>query len=335
MKRKSKSRNKDIELYRYLDYKSDYRESEYYGIFGYDLDASYADRCCYKKLNIDTKRYQKILGNFNNEQLSVINSRNTHYFTPRKTHYRDYNCNIFHDELSGIYSEWSGLYEPLIKEQLEKIEKPQQNCPGDYYNFQCGISSAASAQAWANYTNMINQSSYKVSCQDLIQQFYAQFFHMMCAKVEAVFVRVLNKNNGIDDKFDRRILYATAVGKEKKIQELEHFEWFDKLYCIWNFLKHNSASTYKTLSERYPEVLYPEKYTQGQLAAYWIKFTKEMLEEIVKGLMLFTDEYCRLIFNEKIEEASWNYDDYFLQPMIDYYESLENPLGLEWWDDID
>lgn len=335
MKKNSKSRNKDIELYKYLDHEFDFRQSEYYGIFGYDLDASYADRSCYKKLRIDTKRYQKILGSLTPEQLAVINKRNTHYFTPAKTHYEDYNCNIFHNELSGIYQEWSGLYESLIKEQLEKIEKPQQNIPGDYYNFQCGISSAASAQAWANWTNIINQNNYRANCQNLIQQFYAQFFHMMCARVEAVFVKVLNKNNGMDDRFDRKALYATAVGKEKKVQELDHFECFDKLYCIWNFLKHNSASTYKTLNERHPETLYSGKYIQGQLAAYWIKFNKEMIEKIVEGLILFTDEYCRLIFREKTEEASWNYDDYFLQPMIDYFDSYDNPLGLDWWDDID
>ena len=335
MKRNSKSRNKDIELYQYLDYEFKFMDSEYYGIFGYDLDTDYARRSCYKKLNIDMKRYQKILGPLSKDKLTVINKRNTHYFTPKKTHYEDYNCNIFHDELSRIHSEWLGLYEPLIKQQVENIEKPRQNSLGDYYNFQCGISSVASAQAWANWTNMINQSNYKNSCQSLIQQFYGQFFHMMCAKIEAVFVKVLNKNNGMGDRFDRTVLYATAVGKKKKVQDLEHFKYYDKLYCIWNFIKHNSDSTFDTLLQRYPEVLLSKKYTQGELAVYWLKFSKEMIQELVNGVLKFTNEFCKLVFDEDSEEAKWNYDDYFLQPMIDYFESYDNPLGLGWWDEID
>ncbi len=72
----------------------------------------------------------------------------------------------------------------------------------------------------------------------------------MASRFEAILVKVLSKNNALADKFDRNIFYATAIGKDKSIQELEHFKYFDKLYCIWNFIKHNSASTYKTLNDR-------------------------------------------------------------------------------------
>ena len=335
MKKQSKTRSKDIELYKYLDHICDYRRSEYYGIFGYELDADYAIRNSYKKLNIDVKRYQKILGPLKPEMLAVINKRQTHYFTPKKAHYNDYNCNILNDGLEEIYREWFRLYMPLIEEQVAKIEKPQPKAVGDYTNFQCGISSAAAAQAWANWVNNMNELKYVESCRKLIAHFYGQFFHMTCAKIEALFVKVLTKNNAIREKFDRNVLYATAAGKEKGVDKLEHFKYYDKLYSIWNFIKHNTNSTYETLKGKYPETLISKRYSQGQLAVYWLKFSPEFIRELIEGVTQFTNEYCKLVFNEDSYEACWNYDDYFLQPMLSYYESMVNPLGLDWWDDID
>ena len=47
----------------------------------------------------------------------------------------------------------------------------------------------------------------------------------------------------LHDRFDRNTLYATAVGRDKKVDELPSFKYYDKLYCLWNFIKHNSTKT--------------------------------------------------------------------------------------------
>lgn len=322
MKRERKCRNKDLKLYALLDIE----DTRYWGLF-YDNG----------KVMIDPKRFQKTTYfKFTEEQLKIINARNTHYFYPKKYSYNDYNCNVFLNEIKDIRDYWSKQFLPLIKEAIEKINKPKQYYPGDYDNFQCGISGPGAAQAWANWTNMIKTNEYHEQCAVVLFSHYSEFFHFMAARIEAILVKVLNKNNALEDKFDRNIFYATAIGKEKKIQELEHFNFFDKLYCIWNFIKHNSESTYKTLSDRYPEIIYKEqKYEQGELALYFIRFSEQLINDIIEGCGEFFKEYCSLVFKEDYQEAQWNYDLFFTSMVDDEIEGITNPLGLQWWDDID
>lgn len=39
--------------------------------------------------------------------------------------------------------------------------------------------------------------------------------------------------------------------------------------------------------------------------------------------------------NEDYSEAQWNYDKYFVKLVDDVIEDFRNPLGLEWWDELD
>ena len=49
----------------------------------------------------------------------------------------------------------------------------------------------------------------------------------------------------------------------------------------------------------------------------------------------FFIEYCGLVFDENYEEAQWNYCKYFTIRMKDEIEMYDNPMGLEWWDELD
>lgn len=99
---------------------------------------------------------------------------------------------------------------------------------------------------------------------------------------EAVTVLVLSKQNAIIDRFNRNMLYATAVGKDKKVIELPSFKHYNKLYCFWNFIKHNSISTYEKLYLNYPEVICKGKeYKQGVPAFYIINFSDELIIELL------------------------------------------------------
>lgn len=333
MKRERKCRNSNLELYKKLDEAHSFEDTRYWGLFkfGKRIKRSYGE------VKIDPKRFQKATYNYLTEdQLKVINARRTHYFFPKKFYYNDYNCNVFIEEINEIKAYWNDQFLPLINEAIEKVNKPEEVCPGDYYNLQCGISGTGAAQAWANWTNMIQSNEYREKCMVVLFSLYSEFFHFMASRIEAVLVKVLNNNNALEDRFDRNIFYATAIGKDKKIQELEHFSSFDKLYCIWNFIKHNSASTYKTLNDRYPETIYQEeKYEQGELALYFIQFSEQLIKDLIEGCGEFFKEYCALIFNENYQEAQWNYTMYFTSIVNDEVENITNPLGLQWWDDLD
>ena len=332
MKKERNCRNNNVELYRRLEEENNFEDTRYWGVFKFGKRIKYS----YGEVKIDPKRFQKTTRCFSDEQLKVINARRTHYFFPKKFYYDDYNCNVFLKEINDIKKYWIDQFLPLIKESIDKVNKPKKLSPGDYYNLQCGISSVGAAQAWANWANMKQANEYTKQCAVLLYSLYAEFFHFMASRIEAILVKVLNNNNALKDRFDRNIFYATAIGKDKKIQELEHFGFFDKLYCIWNFIKHNSTSTYKTLNDRYPELIYQEdKYQQGELALYFIKFSEKLIDDIISGCGEFFKEYCELIFNENYQEAQWNYNTFFTSIVRDEIENITNPLGLQWWDDMD
>ena len=327
MKRERKCKNTNYELYKYLDAKSKIDDTRYWGLFRLQKNKEHTAN----DIKIDPKRFQKMTyHHFTEEQLKIINARKTHYFFPKKYYSTDYNCNIFISEINDIKSYWNTQFLPLIKTSVNNIKKPKELTPGDYHNLQCGISGPGAAQAWANFANMSQANEYREQCFVTLFSLYSEFFHFMASRFEAILVKVLSKNNALADKFDRNIFYATAIGKDKSIQELEHFKYFDKLYCIWNFIKHNSASTYKTLNDRYPEIIYSkEPYEQGELALYYIKFSEQLINEIIDGCIEFFKEYCSLVFNENYQEAQWNYTTYFTSIVRDEIENIINPLGLQ------
>ena len=302
--------NKDNELYESLDSGLGYKESEYYGIFGYDL-SDYSERVSYETIDIDPKRYQKILGKLSPEQLEVINGRKTHYFRPAKRHRRDYNCNIFSDEIESIKSDWSNIFKGVIQREQARVKEPKELVAADDENFMCGITDYEESSTWAVMTNLRNRIKYDNEVFKIVNSLYAQFFHQMASCIEAVTIFVLAKNGKNVEHFERNALYDYAGEK-------------DKLYCIWNFIKHNSLSTYEKLKSKYSDVLVDSEFKQGYLACYFVKFSEDLILEILEGCGEFFKEYCACVYHEDFNEAQWNYDDYFIQPMLDYYDEIEN-----------
>ena len=305
-----------------------YEDTRYYGLWirgkGETLETK-----------IDPKRFQVAARHtFTQDQLDIINNRRSHYFHPAKTHYNDYCCNSFVDELKDIQKNWKEVFKPLIDIAIKKIEKPRQLYPGDYLNLQMGISSSYAANVWSQLANSKNQQNYHIKVAETFQGLYSQFIHQMASRVEAVTVKVLSEHGMIDDHFDRNILYG-GINNHITVRALPHFSSHNKLYCIWNFVKHNSLSTYETLKSRFPELLVEEDFKQGESAHYYIKFSEELILDLIEGCSEFFKEYCSLIFNENYDEAQWNYHYFFYNIVRDEIESTVNPLGLEWWDDLD
>ena len=116
------------------------------------------------------------------------------------------------------------------------------------------------------------------------------------------------------------------------IQELSSFNYYDKLYCLWNFIKHNSKSTYEKLKESHPKLLVDGiEYKQGQPAYGIINFSDELILDLLNGCRAFFKEYCSLVFDEDYEEAQWNYGTYFLDIIKDCQDAILNPFGLPFY----
>lgn len=311
----------------HADYeKFKYDDTRYYGLF-YRKEKKGFD------VKIDPKRLQKATGYiFTDAEKKIINRRKTHYFYPQKRAYFDYSCNLIAVCIQNIREYWENHYRNLIRYALSRIERPEKTTTGDCDLFTRGVLEIDEAQMWANFENVKNESNYRWECDMAVRSLYAQFIHQMASQIEAVTVTVLTRMNAIEKQFNRNILYATAVGKTKKVTELPSFSYYDKLYNIWNFIKHNSQSTYEKLKETFPEVLSQKReYHQGDLAYCYLNFSEELILELLDGCDAFFKEYCELVIDENYEEAQWNYGDYFLELVHDAREMITNPMGLPWF----
>lgn len=63
------------------------------------------------------------------------------------------------------------------------------------------------------------------------------------------------------------------------------------------------------------------KYENGMYAGDWIIVKDGYIDDLIKKLKIFFKNYCKKFLEEDIEEANWNYDDYFLET----YENLRYP----------
>ncbi len=306
------------------DYENfEYTDTRYFGLFcnGKKEDLS---------VKIDPKRFRYSTSHtFTKEQLEIINARQTHYFYPAKQEYFDYHCNRFEAEIKGIKEYWKKHFKPLIQHAKQRVKKPKEVSIGDCDLMMCGILEPDEANIWANHENIVNDIRYHQECAMVVGSMYAQFIHHMASTIESVTVAVLTAEKAIDDHFDRNTLYGTAVKSGKSVKELPSFPWYEKLYSLWNFIKHNSQSTYEKIKECYPQALAEgREFKQGDLAACIVKFSDEMITDLMDGASNFFKEYCELVFKERYEEAQWNYSRYFLNIVKDQIDVITNPLGL-------
>lgn len=305
-----------------IDFVNDTRN---YGLFFYGKE---------KRIRLDPIRYNKMLG-LTKEQMKVINNRNSHYFYPNKKLYEEYNCNLFRDEIIHIKQMWEEDFNPIIQVALAKI-KSKSYVPGDDDKLMCGISGYNSAVARTNWLTMLSKQGSDIKKFGLSTSLYAQFFHLMVSRIEAITLSVITKNGYEGDRFDRNVLYAFKGNKQGKIEELIGYSSYDKMYKIWNFIKHNSKSTFDKLYEKFPELIKNKcEYKQGELAIYFVEINDALINSLLIGVEEFFKNYCKLVFDENYDEALWNYDNYFLSRVNNEIENIDNPLGLDMFDDID
>lgn len=303
-----------------------YHDTRFYGLFYTKTDNGI-------EVKIDPKRLKSTVDcELSDAQMKIINRRRTHYFYPKKNEYYDYCCNVFADKIRDIQNYWEKHYKRLIVYARKRIAKPKKLTPGDNELFMQGIAEYDEAVMMSNWKNMQNQYEYSWKCFEVVASLYASFIHQMASQIEAVTVLVLSKQNAITDRFDRNVFYATADGKDKKVTELPSFVHYNKLYCLWNFIKHNSISTYKKLSSEYPELICDGiEYNQGFPAFQLINFSEELIMELLNGCNSFFMEYCELVYKENYDEAQWNYGRYFINMVDETIELITNPLGLPWY----
>lgn len=296
-----------------VDYdRYDYKDKKYYGLFPQN-----------GKLRIDVKRLEK-------ESLvdqTIIKSikskkRNTQYFRPEKKSRAEYLCNYFRDMLQILKNDWYQEYLPAIR----NIKTPEEvgNNTLDY-NRNNGI---ADCDEWGEiqlFATIRRTPKYN----EVIQSFLGQYVHYMASRIEQVTVKVLSIVGYEKDSFELKDFFEFVKQKGGiELNKIVGFEDYKAFRYLWNFLKHNTSSTYEKLKASDSSILRNKAYTNGDFALWFVKFPKNYIETTIDKLRTFFDNLCKDVFSEKVDEADWNYDQYFIDKFHERIEEIENPLGL-------
>jgi hypothetical protein len=295
-------------------------DTRYWGLFRYGPSEA-------RRVKIAVKRYDEEL-HLGFMMKTVIDQRQDGgYFRPARREINDYKCNLIAKDMDEIRRDWENDTKPMIDRVLAET-KGHIFSIGEDDLAMSGILEPDEASTNAEMKTMLSATFAAEKRAKLYYSLYAQFFHQMASKIEALTVKVLTLGGYEGDRFNRNVLYAFKGSKEGTVKGLSCFHDYDKLYGIWNFIKHNSKSTFDYLLQNFPDVLLIKEYTQGDIACYYVDFTDALINGILRGTKAFLVAYCGLVFGEDVEEASWNSDEYFLREVNTAIEGAVNPLGL-------
>ena len=299
----------------------DLEDTRYYGVF----IKGNGDK---QVVSVDPKRFQHIF-NLPSEIKKMMDKRKGPLFHPAKKSMLDYNVNVIRKDIDIIKKEWNKTYKPFIRRFLEEIKGKNFNYLEDD-NLHSGIVSFDEAINNARIFSWMSHEFAELEKKQLFQSLYSQYFHQLVSQIDASILRILTINGYEGDIFNRNVLYAFKGNKPEKIKLLDGFTAYDRMYSIWNFLKHNSLSTFNTLKNTFPEVLKEIEYKQGDLACFIINFTEDLIDSLLDGVRIFFIEYCCLVFDEDPQEAKWNSEEYFRSIVYNEIEEIQDPFGLRY-----
>lgn len=268
---------------------------------------------------IDTKRYKKVLSKDRTLEFihpGLFKNRNSAYFLPLKKHRYEYGFNIASDNLERLRRFWFEELRPL----LYKIKNPN-----DFYEEHrlSAISTISCLDDIDDIESDALMATFEMikQYQFVIQSVLCQFIGRIVSETERIDVLMLkDKPFPLPNvfKYSKFIKLSNHIlkmnnSKIRSIKDLDYFRDYDCLQKVNNFLKHNTFSAYEKLKTYYPNMLIESErqYENGMYSADWMKIDLTYTDSIFDKLISFYRNYCSAVLNENVDEAGWNYDDYF------------------------
>ena len=319
---KKKNRNPHSKVHDYSKYASKWNgveipsdDERYYGIH---RDGN--------RVKIDIKRMNKIgTSGVPTKVLDAASAlpRNTTYFLPTRLHRHDYVINQFRDKLAELTASWKEyktafgtIISPSdIAEQI-RLERLHTGLDDNEDATVAGIISGAKRQATYNKL-WISQC--------------AQFMHQMATELDALMLRKCVYLGYARKDVTRGSMHDYLNGTMKgraRIEELKGYDVYVKFFTVWNMLKHNSEDLFEKMQKNYPEMLLTDQYRNGEMSQYYLKIGDEYIESMLVELLPFYEALCSNFFDEYVEAADWNYDDYFVEKINQTIKEITNPLNV-------
>lgn len=274
------------------------------------------------RVHVDTKRFIEMCKSHGAEELiaeGFLGERNTVYLTPSKLHRGDYAVNIFRDLMNELSQEWENEYKPIFS----LIKTPEQ-VRHEVFSEEIAYSSAEDYDD-VNLDADMAAFQREPSYAHAINSLYCQFIQKVCTESDRYLLYVITKKGYKEADFNVKTFraFTDGLGSDKTssmIRELNKYNSWNLLHKLNNFLKHNSIQSYQTLKKFYPRNVQETMIVDGEETAYqngmyagdWIVIKEGYIDTILKNLLLFFEDYCKTFFDEDVERAAWDYDDYFI-----------------------
>ena len=318
---KKKNRNQHSKVHDYSKYASKWNgveipsdDERYYGIH---RDGN--------RVKIDIKRMKKIgTSGVPTRVLDAASAlpRNTTYFLPKRLHRHDYVINQFRDKLAELTTSWreyktafGTITSPSDIAEQTRLERLHTGLDDNEDATVAGILSGAKRQTTYNKL-WISQC--------------AQFIHQMATELDALMLRKCVYLGFAEKEVTRGKMHTYLNGTMKgraRIESLKGYDVYAKFFTVWNMLKHNSEDLFEKMQKNYPEMLLTDQYRNGEMSQYYLKIGDEYIESMLVELLPFYEALCADFFDEDVEAADWNYDDYFAEKVKQAINEITNPLG--------
>lgn len=283
------------------------------------------------RIHIDIQRYLdacKSVGITDFIPEGLLEQDRSVLFIPDKKHRDDYVVNIFNDLLNVFEKDWNTEYKPIFH-----LIKTPQAVYNDTRLSELAYTSNADDFDEIEINAMLSSFRRQFKYNHVIQSLYCQFITKLATETDRIMLIAMCKLGYKRSDYDFKSFAKFTDGlvgdrKGVKISHLDKYNEYNMLHKINNFLKHNTISSYMDLKRYYPDNVRSiengtanVKYENGMFAGDWIIVKEGYIDDLIKKLRRFFKDYCNTFVKENINDAKWNYDDYFL----DAYNKMRYP----------
>ena len=250
------------------------------------------------------------------------------FFVPAKIKRDDYIINIFNDLLNAFKHDWEYEFKPIFNKIITPAEVYEKNRLGALMYTSC-----ADDIDEIEIEAMMQSFKREPKYQQVIQSLYCQFISKLATETDRIMLIAMCKlgYKGKDYSFSSFAKFTDGLAGDNSgimIENLDKYNAYNMLHKINNFLKHNTKSSYYDLKRYYPDNVRSIekgtasiKYENGMFAGDWIIIKDGYIDDLISKLFKFFKSYCKQFVKENVEEADWNYDDYFEVA----FNNLKNP----------
>ncbi len=289
---------------------SDSTQEEYWGIHRVngrlEIDVRRFDYACYR-LGDDAPLFPEAL------------RKKGPLYIASKVHRHDYTCNYLMDSIDDLKKDWHSEYKPLLKKVFSP--KDAENSYRTSTIATIGDSelydSVELGSKWAFVKRM--ETYYRI-----MDELYYTFLTKVIIEIHRIVLRAMTMQHYQNTEYCVSDLKTYCNGAGVDFYQLKNWKVYLKYNDIYNFLKHNSIQAYETLKRFNSKCLIEsdKKYENGMFAMDWLNAEEIDIDELLSGIVPFLQDFCKKVLGEDMNQAKWDYDDYFLETK----KELEDPM---------